>query len=198
MTNFFTKDKKVRPITKHKTHVSSLQKTTAHLKVPNTKRNTFISKKQITQVLTSRNYSTPPNSIGNMKLIDWGGHRYVYDLGNGYVVKITVPQDIYNGKPNNLHNQTEYETYRDAPPLLKQHLAPVVAHAPDYTWIVMKKARTTKTGELSDIDENMAMLEIRDTFRGAHNYVTYDLEPRQCGRIGEHPVIIDYGFGVSY
>lgn len=136
----------------------------------------------------------PPKKLGDMTLIDWGGHRYIYAIkGKPIVVKITVTQDR-----NNYHNQDEFETYASAPPELKKLLAPCYDHSPDYTWITMKKVKTDKTG-LAPLAAGVALLDLKaELKKDGRNYVVHDLESRQIGKIGDRPVLIDYGFGVSY
>jgi hypothetical protein len=152
----------------------------------------FISDKQLEDALSTRDRITPPATIGDLKLIDWGGHRYVYDIGNGYVIKVTVPTD-----KNHLHNQWEAEAYRDSPEQMKELLCPVVVHSEDYKWLIMPKVKTEKTG-LSDLAAGVAMLDIKDELKkDGRNWVATDLEPRQVGLMGEKPVIVDYGFGME-
>ncbi len=124
----------------------------------------------------------------------FGGHRYVYSVkGKPIVVKITVTQDR-----NNYHNKDEFETYASAPPELKKLLAPCYDHSPDYTWITMKKVKTDKTG-LAPLAAGVALLDLKaELKKDGRNFVVHDLESRQVGMIGEKPVLIDYGFGVSY
>jgi len=136
----------------------------------------------------------PPENIGNFHLVDWGGHRYIYSHNTKpLIIKVTVPTDS-----NNNHNLWEYETYRDAPPEIKKHLAPIVGHADDFSWVAMHKAETEKTG-LSNIAAGVAMIELKNELKKTgRNVAVWDLDPRQVGLINDKPVLIDYGFGLSW
>jgi len=147
-----------------------------------------LTAKQLAVIKEIGKKTIPPKDIDGFSLVDWGGHRYVYEYDN-CIVKITQPGDKTD------HNQTEAETYKGADPILKEILAPVLAHAPDYSWLVMPKVETTKTG-LSDIAAHIILKELNSEI-GKLGYMCWDMDPRQIGRIGKKSVIVDYGFGAG-
>ena len=66
------------------------------------------------------------------KMIGLGNHRIVYDLKNGYVLKVALrKQGIKN-------NETEFKIYNiHCPPKLRKHLCPVIEFGQG--WIIMEK-----------------------------------------------------------
>ncbi|MFC5711768.1 hypothetical protein ACFPU1_03135 [Thalassorhabdus alkalitolerans] len=67
-------------------------------------------------------------------VIGFGKHRIVYDLNNGYVLKVAITRwGIEN-------NKTEYNIYYNCPEHLQINLCPVLEHGDG--WIIMKKADT--------------------------------------------------------
>ena len=147
-----------------------------------------LTTKQLRKILEISKKTIPPKEADGFSLVDWGGHRYVYQYDN-CIVKITQPGDKTD------HNQIEAETYKEASPKLKKKLAPVLDHAPDYSWLVMPKAETIKTG-LSDIAAHIICKELNHEVQ-AQGFMCWDIDPRQVGRIGKKPVIVDYGFGIG-
>ncbi|MBX9974047.1 hypothetical protein [Cytobacillus firmus] len=67
----------------------------------------------------------------NYKMIGGGSHRIVYDLQNGYVVKIALRKRGFKS------NKVEYNLFLNSPPKLQKHLCPVVELGQG--WIIMKK-----------------------------------------------------------
>lgn len=60
-----------------------------------------------------------------------GARRLVYDLGNGYVIKLAKTD---NGI---LNNRTEVAIYRQVPYRLRRNLARIVSYASGYEWLIM-------------------------------------------------------------
>jgi len=147
-----------------------------------------LTAKQLKTIREIGKNPVPPKEANGFSLVEWGGHRYVYEFDN-CIVKITAPGDKTE------HNQIEAETYKEASPRLKKRLAPVLDHAPDYSWLVMPKVETVKTG-LSDIAAHMIYKELSREIH-SQGFMCWDLDVRQVGRMKAKPVIVDYGFGVS-
>ncbi len=60
-------------------------------------------------------------------------------------------------------------------------------------------ARTMSKTGLTTIGAGVALLDLKDELKkDGRNFVVHDLESRQVGMIDDRPVLIDYGFGVSY
>ena len=131
----------------------------------------------------------PPKEANGFSLVEWGGHRYVYEYAKKCIVKIAIPGDKSD------HNQTEVETYQEASPKIKKILAPVTDYAPDYSWITMPKAKTTKTG-LSDMEAYFIYTDLNKEIQ-SQGFMCWDIDKRQIGKIGKKPVVVDYGFGIS-
>ncbi|UUZ93608.1 hypothetical protein LJK87_02340 [Paenibacillus sp. P25] len=64
------------------------------------------------------------------------GTRIVYDLGNGYVLKLA------KSKKGIKCNRMEADLYRSTKESLKRHLAEIKSHDPSYRWVMMKKYST--------------------------------------------------------
>lgn len=71
--------------------------------------------------------------IRGKNIIGTGARRVVYDLGNGFVLKLAKSDDGIKS------NRKEVILYKSSPPELKKHLAPVVKYGKGYRWIIMKK-----------------------------------------------------------
>ncbi|WP_264739400.1 hypothetical protein [Cytobacillus firmus] len=65
------------------------------------------------------------------KVIGGGSHRIVYDLQNGYVLKIALRKRGFKS------NKAEYNLYINCPPELQKHFCPVVELGDG--WIIMQK-----------------------------------------------------------
>jgi hypothetical protein len=70
----------------------------------------------------------------NYKVIGNGKHRIVYDLNNGYVLKVAIT----NWGVEN--NKTEFDMYTNCPRQLRNNLCPVKEHGEG--WIIMNKVDT--------------------------------------------------------
>jgi hypothetical protein len=71
--------------------------------------------------------------IKGKKHIGLGARRVVYDLGNGYVLK--VAKSKYGIK----NNKKEVMMYKSSPLVIKKHLGHIQKHGDGYRWLVMKK-----------------------------------------------------------
>ena len=67
----------------------------------------------------------------NYKFIGAGWNRIVYDLQNGYVLKVAIRDCGF------LSNEREYHLYTHGPPRLRKHLCPVKKYG--HGWIIMEK-----------------------------------------------------------
>ncbi|UOE53107.1 hypothetical protein LIT38_13070 [Bacillus sp. CMF12] len=67
----------------------------------------------------------------NYNVIGSGSHRIVYDLQNGYVLKIPLRERGFKS------NKAEYNLFLNCPPELQKHLCPVVELGQG--WMIMKK-----------------------------------------------------------
>ncbi|RKN64598.1 hypothetical protein [Paenibacillus ginsengarvi] len=70
--------------------------------------------------------------ISGQKVVGGGMSRIVYDLGNGYVLKIAQSKDGI------ISNKREVTIYKSAPLILKKHLGHIKKYGDGYSWIVMK------------------------------------------------------------
>lgn len=129
---------------------------------------------------------------GLYKCLGSGSGRQVFDLNNGYVVKVAKNRKGF------AQNKVEHYISRNSRIDL---LAEVVEVSEDYSLLVMEKAQ--KISDIRDVwdyfrvKSNRELLEHRDVKK---LYMQYRLLPRDLlrvcnwGRIGNFIVIIDYGF----
>ncbi|MGG1600709.1 hypothetical protein [Paenibacillus naphthalenovorans] len=131
------------------------------------------------------------SKMNNISLLGSGARRIVYDLGNGYVLK--VAKSKYGIKSN----KREVNTYRSSPPPLRKRLAEIIDYGNHYRWLIMKK-HTRKFPNSSKHKRNLYKLRIMFksngirayevlTRRGKPNYE--NLRVNRNGKI----VVIDYG-----
>ncbi|WP_171646476.1 hypothetical protein [Paenibacillus phytorum] len=71
--------------------------------------------------------------IKGKKYIGAGGTRVVYDLGNGYVLKIA------KSKKGIICNQMEVNLYKSSLKPIKKYLAQIIDYDAAYRWVTMKK-----------------------------------------------------------
>jgi hypothetical protein len=71
--------------------------------------------------------------IKGKKFIGSGGTRVVYDLGNGYVLKLA------KSKKGILCNKMEVNIYKSTLKPLKKYFAQIVDYDTAYLWVTMKK-----------------------------------------------------------
>ena len=129
---------------------------------------------------------------GYYKYIGSGSSRDVFDLGNGYVIK--VPKNI----AGIAQNKSEYNiSYNDDSGLF----AEVVDVSNNFKLLIMEKA--DKIYNISDVckyfnvrgkGELLKLEELRNISRN-YNLILNDLERKSSwGMINGRPIIIDYGF----
>ncbi|MCZ8510862.1 hypothetical protein O9H85_00075 [Paenibacillus filicis] len=103
--------------------------------------------------------------IRRKKVIGSGARRLVYDLGNGYVLKVSKSK---NGIRS---NKNEVVIYKSAASRLKKHLAYIKKYDKGFNWLIMKKyiRDFPKTKEYK-----RKLFKVRAKFR-KHGIMTYDL-----------------------
>jgi len=114
----------------------------------------------------------PYRSLGH------GSFRLVYDLGNGYVLKVAISSSGMRC------NELEYRLYASCTKPIKQHLCPVVGFG--HGWIMMKKMKVPGTGthhKLKLLSEKFRKAGIQPNDMRRANSAMYE------GRI----VVVDYG-----
>ena len=129
---------------------------------------------------------------GYYKYIGSGSGREVFDLGNGYVIKVA------KNKAGIAQNESEYKisSYDDS-----NLFAKVIKISNDFSLLIMQKAN-----KINDIlyvfsyfnvkskKELMRLKELQN-IRRTYNLLLDDLIRKSSwGIINERPVIIDYGF----
>lgn len=133
-------------------------------------------------------------NIENKKyqLIGMGSGRYVYDLGNGYVVKMA------RNKRGLLQNKAEYQI---ASANHSRILARIQAVSDDFHYLIMEKA--DKIREISEVLQYYEVHNFRELFRledfkeftKKNELVLVDLRRlNSWGMVKGKPVIIDFGF----
>jgi hypothetical protein len=129
--------------------------------------------------------------IKGKNIIGLGARRVVYDLGNGYVLK--VAKSRYGIKSN----KKEVFINRSSPSKIKKHLASIIKYGDGCGWLVMKKY----TLNIPDSKEyRRKLFELRTKFR-KNGIVPYEVVTRhgkpnyQNIRLKDNGkiVIIDYG-----
>jgi len=102
----------------------------------------------------------------------------VYDLGNGYVLKVAISSSGMRC------NELEYRLYASCTKHIKQHLCPVVGFG--HGWIMMKKMKVPGT------DKHHKLKLLREKFRKA------GIQPNDMRRTNSaiyegRIVVVDYG-----
>lgn len=130
--------------------------------------------------------------LGKYKYLGSGSSREVFDLGNGYVIKVA------RNMAGMAQNMSEYQiSYNDSSHLF----AKVMKASQNFEFIIMEKAKRINTisyiwdyfninnkNELFNLDELKKI-------KGKYNLVLADLAKKSSwGIINGKPVIIDYGF----
>ncbi|MGA5688496.1 hypothetical protein [Cytobacillus pseudoceanisediminis] len=115
-------------------------------------------------------------------VIGGGSHRIVYDLRNGYVLKIALRKRGFKS------NKTEYNLYINCPPEVQKHFCPVMELGQG--WLIMKKMVNKVPGS-SEYEQKIANLR--------NLFLSYGIEPLDLKRKnlaltknGEI-IVIDYG-----
>ncbi|WP_409300722.1 hypothetical protein [Peribacillus sp. SCS-155] len=118
----------------------------------------------------------------NYKIIGFGFNRLVYDLNNGYVLKVAVSPEGY------ISNENEYDIYRNCDKQLKGYLCPVIERG--HGWIVMKKMKTSLIRAAMDTDK-LILLQL--TFL-KHGIIPIDLRLANVAFTEENEMVaVDYG-----
>ncbi|MDD3173009.1 MAG: hypothetical protein PHF63_05025 [Herbinix sp.] len=128
----------------------------------------------------------------NYNFIGSGSGRHVYDLGNGYVVKMA------KNKRGLLQNKAEHEI---ASTNNSRIFARIVAVSKDYHFLIMEKAEKLRSAteillyyKVDSFRELFRLNDFKD-FTEKYNLVLVDLRRlNSWGMIKGKPVIIDYGF----
>jgi hypothetical protein len=125
-------------------------------------------------------------------MIGSGSGRRVYDLANGYVVKVA------RNSKGVAQNKAEYQiTLRDT----SRIFAEVIAISDNFIYLVMEKATKIKSlsyvREYYNVQSNRQLFQINEirNFYLNNNLLLPDLiRPANWGVIHGRPVVIDYGF----
>lgn len=119
----------------------------------------------------------------NYKIIGIGKTRIVYDLDNGYVVKIA------HSKKGLTSNRTEFQLYNRCSSRLRRHLCPVIEYGDG--WVVMKKMHRMES--LTEEYETK-LLRLRRRFLN-EGIVARSLRSKNLAvsRDNNRIIVIDYG-----
>lgn len=125
------------------------------------------------------------------KIIGSGARRVVYDLGNGFVLKVARSKDGV------ISNQREVAAFHSLPPDLRNNLGKIIGYEKKYQWVKMRKYQrefprhivyARKLGQLKQLFLKHGIIPWDVTSRtGKPNYK--NLRIRKNGAI----VVIDYG-----
>ena len=129
---------------------------------------------------------------GKYRYIGGGSSREVYDLNNGYVVKVA------KNRAGIEQNKTEYRIYsKDNTGIF----AKIVQVSDNYEYVVMKKARKVKRIEevwkYFNVSNKMEFYNVGEIerLRNKYNLILADINRvSSWGIINGNLVIIDYGF----
>jgi len=129
---------------------------------------------------------------GAYKSIGSGSGRRVFDLDNGYVVKVA------KNKKGLAQNEAEYQISSTSTSAL---FAKILQVSEDYRMLIMQKAETIKhiseVWEYFDVESNKELYNVGEIryISSEYNLLMADLyRPVNWGRINSRPVIIDFGF----
>jgi hypothetical protein len=157
----------------------------------NKKRKPFIFK-LASKLLVNYDYSEPRKSqIKGRKIIGEGARRIVYDLGDGYVLK--VAKSKYGIKSN----KREVITFNSSSARVKKLLGEITYYENKYHWVTMKKY-TRKIPHLKKYKRKLYRLRRKFRKYGIYPYEVVsrngkpnyqNLRLKKDGRI----VVIDYG-----
>jgi hypothetical protein len=136
------------------------------------------------------------NKIKGKKMIGSGARRIVYDLGNGYVIKVA------KSKYGIISNKREVITYKSSPVPVKKWLGEITDYDYKYHWVTMKKYNQKfphlkkykqKLYQLRRLFRNNGIIPYEVVSRkGAPNF--QNLRLKKNGEI----VVIDYGNFKNY
>ncbi|MEC0182476.1 hypothetical protein P4H61_13385 [Paenibacillus peoriae] len=129
--------------------------------------------------------------INSKKIIGVGSRRVVYDLEDGFVLKVA------KSKYGRWSNKREVMIYRSSPNKIKNHLANITTHGNQYDWLIMKRYH------LNFQKNGINMLEL---FRMKAKFKKYGIIPFEVTRNNGKPnyqnirlkpngeiIVIDYG-----
>jgi hypothetical protein len=120
--------------------------------------------------------------IAGKPVVGEGASRIVYDLGDGYVLKV-----VKSGR-SHIYNTREVSMYQACPSPVRKHLANIIDHGTN--WVIMKKYDR----EFTETEEYLAKLqEMLSTFKKSgiipSDIKWENLRLARGGRI----MVIDYG-----
>ncbi|MGD8190665.1 hypothetical protein ACQCN2_11865 [Brevibacillus ginsengisoli] len=131
------------------------------------------------------------NQIKGMKAIGRGAFRIVYDLGDGYVLKVA------RSKRGIKVNAREVTIYHSSPSPVRKHLAEIIEYENEYRWLKMKKY-TQKFPKDREFKQKLYELGVAfkengiiplDISKFKSNPISRNLRIDENGEI----VVIDYG-----
>lgn len=120
--------------------------------------------------------------IEGKQVIGEGFSRIVYDLGNGYVLKVAKTEKAIK------YNNREIRMYKSCPSPVRKHLANIIDHG--RSWLIMKKYDL----EFPESEEYARKLhQLKSDFR--KNEITPSDIKRENLRLGHDGkiMVIDYG-----
>jgi hypothetical protein len=163
----------------------------------NEEENSFLSSKEIDSIeawisiMKTHPLSTPKEKMKlakrtldlPYKIIGNGLNRMVYDLGNGYVLKIALSEIGL------ISNTQEFNLYHSSHPDIRKYLCPVMEKGKG--WIVMKKMDRKVSINLVNLHK-LSELTMKFLLRGI---VPVDLRLSNIALTDDNQmVVIDYGF----
>ncbi|ALC81616.1 MULTISPECIES: hypothetical protein [Bacillus] len=133
---------------------------------------------------TAKQKMLAAKEILNLKynMIGHGNNRIVYDLNNGYILKIAL-SDL-----GIICNTNEYYIYNNCNEEVQKHICPVMEFGP--SWIIMKKMDTKMQHVISDYTK---LIELKLKFL-KFGIIPIDLRLANAAFTEENQmVVIDYG-----
>ncbi len=115
------------------------------------------------------------------EVIGSGKTRIVYDLGNGYVVKIAI------SKRGLKSNDREYDVYTHCSRRMRRFLCPIVEFG--HGWLIMKKLKRVVL--LTELDDN-TLLKLKRRFL-KEKVVARSLRSKNFAMSRNRLIFIDYG-----
>lgn len=117
------------------------------------------------------------------KIVGSGRHRIVYDLRNGYVIKVAISR---RGLKN---NKTEFKLYTRCSSNLRKYLCPVAEYG--YGWVVMKRMKPLD-GLNEEYDKKLSRIKRKFLRKGI------DPHDLKCENLAyskhiKRIIVIDYG-----
>ncbi|MBM7587450.1 hypothetical protein JOC86_004023 [Bacillus pakistanensis] len=164
---------------------------------PTSKQTSFLSEEELQSIdrwlskmgqnifeSTSQIASNAKKTMGlKYKIIGHGVFRIVYDLNNGYVLKVAIRRKGLGC------NETEMKTYRNSPTHLRKHLCPVKEYG--HGWIIMKKM--DRLSPMMEKSHKHKISEIKSEFL-QHGIIPKDIKEENIALSNEGEIIvIDYG-----